>query len=82
MTVDQVLAHMNVAYSIAFEPEKHKKPNFIAMFFLNLLDSSYWVLGSFTNLSSPTKSNPPLKICSQYRKQTDIPRRFCKCANW
>ena len=35
MAVDQVLAHMNVAYSITFEPEKHKKPNFIAKFFLN-----------------------------------------------
>mgnify|MGYP000302343788 CR=1 FL=1 len=34
MSVDQVLAHMNVAYSIAYEPEKHKKPNFIAKFFL------------------------------------------------
>lgn len=34
MSVDQVLAHMNVAYSLAFEPEKHKKPSFIAKFFL------------------------------------------------
>lgn len=29
MSVDQVLAHMNVAYSFIFEPEKQKKPNFL-----------------------------------------------------
>lgn len=35
MSVDQVLAHMNVAYSFIFEPEKQKKPNFIAKFLLS-----------------------------------------------
>ena len=35
MTVDQVLAHLNVAYSFIFEPEKHKKPSFIAKFLLS-----------------------------------------------
>lgn len=34
MSVDQVLAHLNVAYSFIFEPEKHKKPSFIAKFLL------------------------------------------------
>lgn len=34
MSVDQVLAHMNVAYSFIFTPEKHKKPSFIAKFLL------------------------------------------------
>lgn len=34
MSVDQVLAHLNVAYSITFEPEKHKPPGFVAKFFL------------------------------------------------
>ena len=32
MSVSQMLAHCNVAYSLAFEPEKHKKPSFIANF--------------------------------------------------
>ena len=35
MSVDQVLAHLNVAYSFIFEPEKHKKPSFIAKFLLS-----------------------------------------------
>jgi len=30
MTVDQALAHLNVAYENIYEPEKHRKPNFIA----------------------------------------------------
>lgn len=34
MSVDQVLAHLNVPYSIIFEPEKHKKPGFIAKLLL------------------------------------------------
>ena len=34
MSVDQVLAHMNVAYSFIFEPEKHKKPNFLMRWML------------------------------------------------
>lgn len=34
MSVSQMLAHLNVAYSLAFEPEKHKKPSFIAKFLL------------------------------------------------
>jgi hypothetical protein len=34
MTVDQVLAHMNVAYETIYEPEKHQKPGFIAGFLL------------------------------------------------
>ncbi|MBW8361695.1 MAG: DinB family protein [Kaistella sp.] len=34
MTVDQVLAHMNVAYETIYEPEKHAKPGFIAGFLL------------------------------------------------
>ena len=35
MSVDQVLAHLNVAYSFIFEPEKQKKPSFIAKFLLS-----------------------------------------------
>ncbi|MBS1548766.1 MAG: DUF1569 domain-containing protein [Bacteroidetes bacterium] len=34
MTVDQMLAHCNITYSMIFEPEKHKKPGFIARFIL------------------------------------------------
>ena len=34
MTVDQVLAHLNVAYSFIFEPEKQKSPSFLAKFLL------------------------------------------------
>ena len=34
MSVDQVLAHMNVAYSFIFEPEKQKKPSLFAKFLL------------------------------------------------
>ena len=35
MSVSQMLAHCNVAYSLALEPEKHKKPSFIAEFLLS-----------------------------------------------
>ncbi|MCD8528557.1 MAG: hypothetical protein LRY27_00900 [Chitinophagales bacterium] len=28
MDVNKMLAHCNVTYSMAYEPEKHKKPNF------------------------------------------------------
>lgn len=34
MSVDQVLAHLNVAYETIYEPEKHPKPGFIAGFLL------------------------------------------------
>lgn len=34
MSVDQMLAHCNVAYETIYEPQKHPKPNFIASFFL------------------------------------------------
>ena len=34
MNVSQMLAHLNVAYYMIFEPEKHKKPGVIARFFL------------------------------------------------
>lgn len=35
MSVDQMLAHLNVAYDIAFFPEKFPKPSFIAKFLLS-----------------------------------------------
>ena len=35
MSVDQVLAHLNVAYDLTFTPEKFPKPNFIAKFLLS-----------------------------------------------
>lgn len=34
MSVDQMLAHLNVAYETIFESQKHKKPSAIAKFFL------------------------------------------------
>lgn len=34
MSVDQMLAHCNVSYEMIYEPEKHKKPGFIAKFLL------------------------------------------------
>ncbi len=34
MTVDQMLAHCNVAYETIYEPGKHKKPGFVAGFLL------------------------------------------------
>ena len=34
MTVDQMLAHCNVTYALALEPEKFPKPSFIAKFLL------------------------------------------------
>lgn len=39
MSVDQMLAHLNVAYEMAYET-KHAKPNFIAKFFLKLFVKS------------------------------------------
>ena len=35
MSVNQVLAHLNVAYDLTFTPEKFPKPNFIAKFLLS-----------------------------------------------
>lgn len=34
MSVDQVLAHLNVSYEAIYEPEKHAKPNFISAFLM------------------------------------------------
>lgn len=34
MTVDQMLAHCCVSYEMVYEPEKHKKPSFLAKFIL------------------------------------------------
>jgi len=39
MSVDQMLAHINVGYEMAYE-NKHAKPNFIAKFFLKLFVKS------------------------------------------
>ena len=39
MSVDQMLAHLNVAYEMVYE-NKHKKPNFIVKFFLKLFIKS------------------------------------------
>lgn len=35
MSVDQFLAHLNVAYDLTFTPEKFPKPSFIAKFLLS-----------------------------------------------
>ena len=35
MSVNQVLAHLNVAYDLTFTPEKFPKPSFIAKFLLS-----------------------------------------------
>ena len=35
MSVDQVLAHLNVAYDLTFTPEKFPKPSFIAKYLLS-----------------------------------------------
>ncbi|SEF67937.1 Protein of unknown function [Halpernia humi] len=34
MSVDQMLAHCNVSYELVYEPQKHKKTNAIAKFFI------------------------------------------------
>ena len=34
MSVDQMLAHLNVAYETVYETEKHRKPGFIAKFLM------------------------------------------------
>lgn len=60
MSADQVLAHMNVAYSFIFEPEKHKKPGFILKFILkNFVKSKIVGEGSYKQ-NSPT--SPVFKI--------------------
>ena len=53
MNAEQVLAHLNVAYSMVFEPEKHKRPSFIAKFLL-----SNFVKPKLTN-ELPYKQNLP-----------------------
>ena len=53
MSVDQVLAHMNVAYETIYEQEKHPKPNFIAGFLLKT-----FVKGKTVN-EIPYKQNLP-----------------------
>lgn len=53
MNAGQVLAHLNVAYSMVFEPEKHKRPSFIAKFLL-----SNFVKPKLTN-ELPYKQNLP-----------------------
>jgi hypothetical protein len=40
MSVDQVLAHLNVAYDLTFTPEKFPKPSFIAKFLLSRFEKS------------------------------------------
>ena len=53
MNAEQVLAHLNVAYSMIFEPEKHKRPSFIAKFLF-----SNFVKPKLTN-ELPYKQNLP-----------------------
>ena len=54
MSVDQVLAHLNVAYSFIFEPEKLPKPSFIAKFFLKNFVKSKIVNDRPYNQNLPT----------------------------
>lgn len=37
MSVDQMLAHVNVSYELVFEPEKHPSPNAFMRFILKLM---------------------------------------------
>ena len=53
MSVDQVLAHLNVAYDLTFTPEKFPKPSFIAKYLL-----SRFVKPKITN-ELPYKQNLP-----------------------
>lgn len=53
MSVDQMLAHCNVAYETVYEPKKHKKPNAIARFFLQTF------VKSKTTDERPYKANLP-----------------------
>jgi hypothetical protein len=53
MSVNQVLAHLNVSYESIFEPEKHPKPNFISAFLLKK-----FVKSKVTN-EIPYKQNLP-----------------------
>ena len=43
MSVDQMMAHLNVAYDLTFFPEKFPKPNFIAKFLLNYCYSNVFL---------------------------------------
>lgn len=56
MSVDQVLAHLNVAYDLTFTPEKFPKPSFIAKFLL-----SRFVKPKITN-ENPYKQSLPTSL--------------------
>ena len=53
MSVDQVLAHLNVAYEAIYEPDKHPKPNFISAFLMKTFVKSKVVS------ETPYKQNLP-----------------------
>lgn len=60
MTVDQVLAHLNVPYEIAFEPQKFKKTGGIARFIMKNFVKSKVVGDKSYPKNSPT--SPFFKI--------------------
>jgi hypothetical protein len=65
MSVDQVLAHLNVAYDLTFTPEKFPKPNFIAKFLL-----SKFVKPKITNEIPYKQSLPTSPVLSLQMKET------------
>lgn len=54
MTVDQMLAHLNVTYEMLFEPSKFKKPNTFKKFILKALVKNIVVGEKAYKKSSPT----------------------------
>lgn len=68
MSVDQVLAHLNVAYDLTFTPEKFPKPNFIAKFLL-----SRFVKPKITNENpyKPSLPTSPVFIIADERNFED-----------
>lgn len=73
MTVDQVLAHMNVAYSFIFEPEKHKKPNFFLKWMLSTFVKNKIVSEEPYKKSSPTS---PVFIIANRRNFEDEKKKL------
>lgn len=71
MSVDQMLAHCNVAYETIYEPDKHPKPNFLMGLILKLLVKPMVTGDKPPKKNSPTAPQFIISDAREFEKERD-----------
>ena len=72
MSVDQMLAHCNVAYAFVFEPEKFKKPGILKKFVLKKFVKNFVVGEKPYKINSPTAPDFLIKNSRDFEKEKSL----------